>query len=354
MTLLWMDGFNNYGSSEIQDELARKYDTATGTLISNTGRLNVTSSNKRFASIGFSQSTDELVVDISNTSPSTIITGFAINKSSDSPGKIEPFFELASTTTPHLSLTFDDQHRIGVYLDGTLTDTNLIAKSNKSVRQNRWHFIEIKATIDNSIGSVEIHLDGVQVIDESSIDTRGSGDANVQTVKFTSENGKSYDLDDLYILDNVGTNSDFLGEIMEETLIPTQIISGVWDQEPMGGGGNHVKVQDLIGPDDDTTYVYSDDNSEDLYSLSKSSSLRYVDSVTGIELHYVLRRDGGTRDKFVPLVRPLATIYDQAISGSFTSSWDHYGVILENNPETGMAWVDTIVDALVFGGRTET
>ena len=88
-----------------------------------------------------------------------------------------------------------------------------------------WAILELKATIADSGGLVELRLDGASVLTFTG-DTRNAGTAEIAMIRFSnhhisSGNRHTLRLDDVYFCDTSGgRNDNFLGDVRVVTLRP--------------------------------------------------------------------------------------------------------------------------------------
>lgn len=237
------------------------------------------------------------------------------------------------------------QYLIRASGENTLQDSSPIQLSN-----GPWHYWEIKFTIDESAGSVEVRRDGITILNVSNVDTRNGGaDANVRTIRFGQNANNSYgSLDDVYILKNDGSGkTDFLGEIEVEALVPD-------------GNGNY---SDLTGSDGDSidNYLHVDDNTsvndsnyvgspndgdKDTYSLS--GLVRTSTVIHGLHISHRSRKSD-TSNKSMRRVLRSGGSDDTGDDVALIASFVWYQEILEQNPVSGLGWTHSDVDNLEVG-----
>ena len=92
--------------------------------------------------------------------------------------------------------------------------------TDPALSTDNWHYIEVKVVVHDTAGSYEIRVDGVTVLSDTNVDTRG-GDEDTEIVQFTPQ-VVDQELDDIYICDIDGTtNNDFLGRVVIEGIFPS-------------------------------------------------------------------------------------------------------------------------------------
>lgn len=121
---------------------------------------------------------------------------------------------------------------------------------------NAYQHIEAQVLISNTVGTIEVRVNGVTVLSLSGQDTCGS--ANVECSQVTlagggGSGGNCY-LDDIYAYDNTGSyNNTWIGDRRVLTLFPNANTATA-DWTPVGAATGYECI-DEANPDDDTTYI---------------------------------------------------------------------------------------------------
>lgn len=125
-----------------------------------------------------------------------------------------------------------------------------------------YYHVEMKVTIDNAVGAVEVRVNGVPDIALTNVDTQATANAYWSEIVLGSQSASNRcSFDDFYLLDGTGPApyNDFLGDCRVASLLPS-------------GNGNS------------SQFVGSDGNSVDNYLLvdepGAASSVDYVQSGT--------------------------------------------------------------------------
>jgi hypothetical protein len=181
-----------------------------------------------------------------------------------------------------------------------------------------WRYLEIKIRIHDTLGTVDVRLDGVSVLSLSGQDTRNAGVGNVSYVNWMQgiDGGASvstnYSIEDMYICTGAGSApfNDFLGDVTIEYLQPTANDSVAWTPST---GANWDAVADAQPVPVITDYVSSSTIDQlDQYVLADSAYSSPSD-LLGVESYaYADKADSGNRT--------LAII--QELSGSVVASSD--------------------------------
>lgn len=251
---------------------------------------------------------------------------------------------------------------IDIESDGSITanrtTTELGSSSAGVVSHNTWHYIEAKVFISNTVGTVDVYVDGSSVLSLTSQDTQNNSnrDANIIAVGFMGSNTNDSQRDDIYIADTTGlTNNDILvGPLAVETLTPNA--DGTTNNfTPLSGLDNYAMVDDGSSPDDDTTYVSSGTVSDqDLYAFSDMSGYsQTIDSVVAVEPMMHLRKEHSGARIVRTLARNGLTTTEGADQGCGTE-YRYIREIYETDPDGGGAWDETAVNSAEFGIKIQS
>lgn len=209
-----------------------------------------------------------------------------------------------------------------------------------------WNFIEMRATIADAAGVIEVKLNGVQVINFSG-DTKNAGTAtNFDAVSICSDLNVVYD--DFYVLNSSGSapQNTFLGEVVVQTLVPNA--AGASTQfTPVGSATNYENVDEL-------PYSATDYNASSTVGHKDSYGLSNLDAATGtifgVQANMIASKTGIGAAGLRSLVRSGGTDYPDA-SQALTATPAWYGAIRETDPATAVAWTASGVNALEVGAE---
>jgi hypothetical protein len=152
------------------------------------------------------------------TSIPTIIVGWAMNIQS---GVGSQVLSLNDSGGTQVSLNFDTTGGITFYR-GNPTANPIGASSSVTVGSGVWHYYEAKITISATVGTVELHVDGVQTIVATGLNTKGSSTTGISQVEFFAPGGTAWFFDDIIFNDTTGAiNPGFLGDVKVVGEVPT-------------------------------------------------------------------------------------------------------------------------------------
>lgn len=342
MTLLHVDSFDHYTS------LAQKYESVPGS------GPTISASFARTGTAGF-QNTSTGAVPIKLVGVAgehaTFIAGIALRRTTTLAGTGTYLQFLSDTAaTAHVTLTADASGKLNVRR-GDRSGTLLGSEPGNTLGVlNAWHYVELKSTLSDTVGIVQVRVDGntTPVINLSAQDTKNAGTKTVfDSVGFGSEPSfGNTNSDDFYICNAAGSvNNDFLGDIKIEALIPTA--DGATSGLTPSTGTSHFALVDEIPPNT-TDYVSSPTNAaKDTWGYANTT---IAGTVKGVQVNTYAQKSDALAKSFRPVIRHSGTDYagtDQALGTGF----GYYRQLYETNPGTAAAWTTSDVDAAEFGAE---
>ncbi len=338
MALIWIDGFDWVASAVSQTTtsyLGLKYSNVVN---------NYTSRAARISGNGFAMSGNDSGSTITSpifTGAATVVAGFGYFRNTSSVS--HAVLRLRNSGTDHITLVVNASGFIEVYR-GTSSGTLLGTGSTTQLSNGQWYFLEMKATIDDTTGSVIVKVNEATELSLSGIDTRNGGSAIVDSFMLDLQSGRWY-IDDFYLLDTTGSaNNDFLGDIQVQILVPSG--AGTHTDFTPSTGSNYQNVDD-IPEDADTTYNTGSVNGDtDTYAFGNITATSAV--IKGVDVNILARKTLSGSRTFAPVIRTNSTDY----VGDDITALDSYSLnnqIYETNPDTSSAWLKAEVDAAEFG-----
>ena len=232
---------------------------------------------------------------------------------------------------------------------GTIVDT-----ATGIISFDTWYLLELRIKIANAGGVLELKVDG-QVVATFTGDTQPGADTTLDTLRWESDNvaNSSVFFDDFAVNDTTGgTDDNYPGDGKIFTAL-TPNANGTTSQLTGSDGDstdNYLLV-DEIPHDTDTTYVESNTALQnDLYNLTSMAALL-----------------GGTIRRVYVDARVRETVADAnqinlGVKSGGTTSWGtartvtttyarYVGDDLTTDPNTGLAWTESAVNAIEAGMR---
>ena len=341
MALLWIDGFEGYGSSVggtpapigIVNE---KYPVVSG-------EQNLDIETGRYGDYCM-EITDYLyyIQTPHLTTNSTLVVGVAFRTSAIAISTRE-FLWLYEGTNKGINLRINSDGTISVYLDAVLIDTSV---SQLSI--DTWYYLELKVLTHNSAGTYEVRIDNADWISGTGVDTQPSGNSYHTAVRLGAIFGGAAQYDDLYVLDGSGSeNNDFLGNRQVVPLRPNG--DGDTNDWTPSTGNNYENV-DEVQRDDDTTYnETSTANDVDLYDYADSVGLA---TINGVMITTCVRVTTGSMD-MKTLIKSGATTDESSPVTITQQTYQSKTYLSEQDPNTAAAWTPTNLNAAQFGIEAE-
>ncbi len=267
-----------------------------------------------------------------------------------SPASFERLLEFKNSTTVHLYV------RRNTGAAGTLSvyrgDDTLIATSTDTVDYNIVAHLQFKATIDNSVGSFELRVNGINILSRTGIDTQNGGSAVVDNITFGSLTGSyAVQCDDVVICDTTGSyNNSFPGNQKIVCLSASAVgTSSMFTRSGGSAAGNYTAINES-NYDDDTSYVYSPNVSDtDLYNFQNINDSTIT--VKAITAYIRARKDDSLTRNIAPVIRSNSSNVPGSDLTLTTSYQNFWGLLYETNPTTGLPWTVAEINAMELGVR---
>lgn len=338
MALLWIEGFDSFGTGPNESGIDEKYQ---GSFLSSVdiepGRFGDYCIQMAASSI------DLRTPDLGDQT--TIITGFAFNAANFDSNMM---FFIREDNNSTLGVNIESASNGALRVRRGTTD---LAESRAGIiREGTWHYIELKVTIHNTTGSFELRVDGETILSDTNVDTQAGSNGNADVFGFNG-NGASndYKYDDWYICNSSGSvNNDFLGPLKVQTLFPDG--DGDVSSWTPDSGNNYQRV-DENPSDGDTSYVETATaNNEDLYTFENTSD---IDSINGLQINAVARVTDV--DPFtLKLISKTGTTTSAGAGATVSAtSYGNEFRVMEQDPDTAAAWTPAGVNGAQFGIEME-
>lgn len=273
----------------------------------------------------------------------TLVMGVAVESAGTS-GLMEVALRSDSGATTHVTvaLNYADGY-IRIYRGtsgGTLLATSAAPLSSWI---GSWHYLEVKGVLSDTVGSVEVRVDGSSTpfVSVSGVDTKNAGTKTVfDNVQLLTTIGTTALFDDIYLCNGAGTDhNDFLGDCSVATLTPDSTTTANW----VGSDGNSVNNEQLIDetPFSDADYVGSSTvGAIDHYTMSDLPAGSTVKGVAATIRAF--KSDAGTRTLRARIMSGASNVQKDLVLATGAA----YDMLLAaNDPNTGAAWTEAAVNA---------
>ena len=341
MALLWIEGFGGYGTvgspTDVRTYLARRY-TATSSqfYIVNPGRL-----PGSFACYT-NGSSDSLATPLLGTTADTLVIGLAV--------------QLQSNTDEATSRTlcqFKDGSTLGIDVKRNVVsgeievyrNTTLLGMtSGAGLLMGVWAYLEVKIKCSSSAGTVDVRVNGVNRLSLTGQNTKNGTDNyhNVAVIGCSNY----FIIADVYVLDNTGSfNNDFLGNVKVVPLFPSSDTATL--QWTPSTAGTHYTLVNETKDNDDTSYVEDATSGQvDLWGYQAAPSLG---TIAGVQVNTTCRDTDANTFSLITRVVSGATISDDSAQAVNTTSYVSKQRIVATDPNSGVAWAASGLNAAQFG-----
>ena len=138
---------------------------------------------------------------------------------------------------------------------GNVFSGTIIAISDSVLTAGTFHHVEFKAVLDDTVGSIEVRVNGVVVLNSTDLNLGTIPAAAVVFDSPSTASGVSHAYDDFLIWDNVGDYcNDFLGPQRVLTYFPVGDTAQA-DWTITGGSGPGYDAINKAVPDGDTSFI---------------------------------------------------------------------------------------------------
>jgi hypothetical protein len=202
------------------------------------------------------------------------------------------------------------------------------------VPNNSWNHIGFKSTINNTTGTYDVWLNGVNVLTGTGANTRFTSNNYANQFSLGTVSGVVY-FDDVYVGDTSGSapGNDFIGDTRIDTQYPNG--AGNYAQWTPSTGFNWQNV-DETPPNGDTDY-----NSVATVGHIDSFTPTSVVPLTGVvyarQVNIYARKDDAATRKIAPLFRHSGAD-NVGADMVMPSSYAMFLQVFEQNPATTAAW----------------
>jgi len=275
---------------------------------------------------------------------SSIIFGFAW-RANLNPG-IGSIMSFKSSGTAVLSLMLS---RNGVIWIEDYNRNSAGASAKRLIHTRRWNYFEIKATFHPTAGTVVVHHNGLEVINTTGNDFGNSYYADNLQLTYGSSVRGDQSFDDMYLIDpNTSGASDFLGPIVVRSLKPTSDTATA-DFTPSEGSDHFAVVDDDRA--DGATYLESSTiNDDDLFGFASIPS--EIATLKGVSLETASAVTGSQPKETVSLCKSgSAALQEIESQTTIAVDFEQFDSIIEDDPDTGVPWTISGLNAAQFGVR---
>jgi hypothetical protein len=345
MALLWMDGFDLYGTNGDAGM------QSNGRYSNNWSNVSTSTTLGRFSGGALTIRADDYA-------------GFGVTPSGDTI-YFQGAFKLLSVSAarevyePIIAFYTNGGRSSGAEIQITqsgalrIIDANTVQQAISDSRvlfSYSWHFIEAKC-VGGASGTLVVKIDGNTVINVT-MDTQPGSYTQIDDIKLFSPFSSTANYvywDDIAVFDNSGAAplNDFIGDARITTLLPNaDDTQSDWTRNT--GSNDYEAIDDPIpgANDTDTTYISATTAThKSLFEFENSSTPEIVYALAAeVEAK---KTDAGAKSMRA-YVDSNSTI-DTGDTWNVTTDYLHWQYIWPLNPDTSTAWTKTTVDAVKAG-----
>lgn len=211
---------------------------------------------------------------------------------------------------------------------------------------NAWYFVQFRAVISNSVGSMQLWVNGQNVLSITGANTSNSGASSCDQWAIYSNNGTRFD--NVLVYDETGAAPNAR---TPETRIYTELANaaGATTEWTPSAGSNFQNVDEQPN-DGDTTYNSAASSPlTDLYAYPSTVPAGAIVYAVGVE--YDARKDDGGTNEVDALIRAGGTTYAKGEVKGLTTSYQRFKATWTTNPSTAAVWTPAEANAAQAGIR---
>lgn len=337
MALLWCDGFDHYGT------VARLLD---GVYAETTAVSSISTSNVRTGAnslLCFANATLRRVLGGAKTFVG-IGGAFYISGGLPIANQAQRLFDFRDTANgQHVVIWLQSTGTVSAYRGATHLGTS----ASPVMTANTYQHVECQILISNTVGTIEVRVNGVTVLSLSGQDTCNTANVECSQVSFAGGTGSGSNiyLDDIYCYDNTGSyNNTWIGDRRVLTLFPNANTATA-DWTPVGAATGYECI-DEANPNDDTDYINATAAGK-ISQFGLQNTPAGVSAISGVVIIERARKtEAGIGNTKVSIVSGASTTAgaDKPLTEIYTYRQD----VFETDPATAAPFTPSAVDSLQF------
>lgn len=232
---------------------------------------------------------------------------------------------------------------------GALSQTSLGDSGAPVVVAEAYTHVEVMVTFSDTVGAVEVRVDGATVISLTDVDTVATALVESSQVILGQEGLLSgvaaMYMDDLFCYDDSGSfNNTFIGDRRVLTLFPdgdTSQADWSWNAGPTA-----YQAISEVAPDDDTTYIFANPGG----SPAPASEFEIADLPEGVSsisavvvVNRMRKTDAGVANTQPSLVS--ATSETAGVDYALSEAYTYYHDVFEVDPDTSSPFTPAALNA---------
>lgn len=211
--------------------------------------------------------------------------------------------------------------------------------------QGQYVFMECKVFLSDTVGTVEVRINGEVVLNLTNLDNANGGTPTIDTIRIAG----NLDWDDLYVCDITGSlNNDFLGDVEVEHVVPDGAGNATQWTNVTGAATHWQAVDESPAIDDLGSFIDTATNTHlDLFTYANLSSITGGSTILGVQANCQASVDSGAAT--IRIVKRPTTVNFNGADFVLGTAWSNIREIWETDLQAVAAWTDTTFNASEFG-----
>jgi hypothetical protein len=252
---------------------------------------------------------------------------------------------------------YDTSNTSNYQLRVNVTLTSIIVRTPGSVLTTyyyafsdlKWYWISVKTTINSTSGAVMVNLNGTNVINLTSKNTRGTTSNNYANRVWIKNAASGTYIDDVIITDTSGSKfNDVITEKTIKAYFPNA--DGSSNDWIPSTGSRYTCVNETSTNNGDTNYVSS--STVGAVQLFAMNDVNNATSLDAVQITAVAKKDDSTSRVLRTVLRTNSTNYESA-DQNLTTSYQAYTTIYDTNPNTTSTWDQTGFNGIEAGAKVQ-
>lgn len=342
MTLLFIDGFDIYGSTQATD-ITTEMESGMWTDLSGSPVQEL--SIKRTGRGAFRMNENgEGRKQVTAATTMTMGVGVYLENASQGPQTLLKLQWVGPSTTTDLVKLRRQANTSWIIQNAD--GSTLATTATGLVTLSAWMYVEMQARANASTGEVIVRIDECEVARVSGVNTIASGITTFNQVSIGRDATNAQPVyDDFYVLDDKGaTNNDFLGPMQVQTLHPNG--TGQVDQWTAVGGAAVFSALSEAVSDKDNTYARASTLGNK--TLVDVSSLKAgITNVFGVMVVADVKKESAGSNS-IRLITRVSTTEASSATKTVDTGYKFISHVFETQPAGG-AWTPAAVSAMEIG-----
>jgi len=349
MALLWCDGFDHYGTSTTK--------MLDGAWAEAGGAVTLSSANPRTGTYhirqsgGTTASTTNIRRVLGGAKTTVGMGGAFYLPALPSGNNSQRLFQFAdATNTIQITIVCQSTGTIEAWRGQATSGTSLGITSVPVIVANAYQHIECVAFFSQTVGTVEVRVNGVTVLSISGADTCATSLVECSQVYIGGGVGGTLqfertDLDDVFCYDNTTSyNNSFIGDRRVLTLFP-DANTATADWTAVGAASGYLCI-DEAAPNDDTDYITAATTGlVSQFGLQNlPAGISVVNAVVMVER--ARKTEAGTANTQVSIVSGAST--SNGVDKPLTEIYTYRQDVFQTDPASAAPFTPAEVDALQF------